>query len=850
MTTTYIPAPVRRFLPLGGPRWTTPALAALSIALVVATGYFAYQRFFAPPPPAPTGQVVQVQRGTVASTVNTTGSVVATKQAKLVFGASGRIKDIDVAVGEQVKAGQVLARLVADSLQVKLDQAKSQLSVAQLKLQQLTEGATPEEIAAAQASYDAAMAKLTQVKSGATDADVRAAEASLIQARASYDQAAAKVQTLEAGSSAADLAAAQQGVESARGAVSAAQSKLLQLTMPTPDELAATQSSVDQARASLRQAQAKLDQARAGSSSAELASAQSAYDSALSSQAQAKANLDKARAAGNVPADVSTALSNMLAAAQAVRDHNDDTDTKLMVAQANINAANSSLKAAKTAQGNGPASGGTQASLDAAVDAAYVKLYQAQQDYETLSRNVETTGKQLQASYDAAVATYNQAKAFAPANLLAVQAAYDASTSSVQNAKIKLDQMKAANAELIGAQSAFESATSTLTSAEAKLHQMQYPRPEDVDAAQAGVDAANQQLAAAQAKLDALGVSAAGDLASARSSVDGARAAVTSAQAKLDQLRGGPTDADLTAAESQVAGAQATLAAKSGSAKASDIALQQEAVRQSELSVQQAQIDLDNATLTAPFDGTVGAISANVGEPAPSGTNGFLVLIDPRQVRVDVTVDETDVAKIQVGQSAVVTFDAVPGRTYVGKVIAVSPNGTTSQGVVTYPISLSIEPARFAAGSGTQGTASQARAGAAQAGGSSGQAAGAAARAGQAQGQAEAQGQPAIVLPAGLTASAVITITQKDDVLNVPLRAVRRQGREQVVEVVGPDGKTETRTVRTGVQSEQAVEILEGLNEGDRVLIPTTTTRAPTVGGGVPGGGVPGGGGGPQFVGR
>jgi HlyD family secretion protein len=139
------------------------------------------------------------------------------------------------------------------------------------------------------------------------------------------------------------------------------------------------------------------------------------------------------------------------------------------------------------------------------------------------------------------------------------------------------------------------------------------------------------------------------------------------------------------------------------------------------------------------------------------------------------------------------TFDAFPGRPFRGSVISVSPTGTLSQGVVTYPVSLSID----------------------------------------------ARNQ---TLPSGLTASATIVIDEKNDVLVVPLRAVRRQGRDQVVEVVGEDGKTtSTRPVKTGVQNDQFVEITDGLQEGEPIMVQGTTTRAPNVPGG-PGAGVPGAG--------
>jgi len=199
----------------------------------------------------------------------------------------------------------------------------------------------------------------------------------------------------------------------------------------------------------------------------------------------------------------------------------------------------------------------------------------------------------------------------------------------------------------------------------------------------------------------------------------------------------------------------------------------------------------------APFDGIIASVTGNPGETAPAGTTGFMTLIDPREVRVDVTVDETDVAKIAVGKTANITFDALPGRTFRGKVISIAPNGTLTQGVVNYPVSISID------------TRNQ-------------------------------------VLPGGMTASATITIDEKNDVLVVPNRAVRRSGRDQVVDVVGADGKPLPRTVKTGVQNDQFVEISEGLSEGEQIIIASTTTRVPNVGG--PGGPSGPGGPGPQRV--
>src|SRR3979411_1160795 len=90
--------PVRRFLPAGGLGLRPILLVLLALGVLAGAGVVVYQRFLAPAPPAALGQIVPVQRGNVAATVSATGSVVATKQAKLVFTHNGSITDALVSV--------------------------------------------------------------------------------------------------------------------------------------------------------------------------------------------------------------------------------------------------------------------------------------------------------------------------------------------------------------------------------------------------------------------------------------------------------------------------------------------------------------------------------------------------------------------------------------------------------------------------------------------------------------------------------------------------------------------------------------------------------------------------------
>ena len=88
-----------------------------------------------------------------------------------------------------------------------------------------------------------------------------------------------------------------------------------------------------------------------------------------------------------------------------------------------------------------------------------------------------------------------------------------------------------------------------------------------------------------------------------------------------------------------------------------------------------------------------------------------------------------------------------------------------------------------------------------------------------------------------MTANVSIVTDQKDDVLLVPNRALKRQGRSQAVDVL-VNGKTESRPVTTGLSNDQVTEVLNGVGENETVLIPTTTALQPRVPG-LPGAGGP-----------
>jgi len=115
-------------------------------------------------------------------------------------------------------------------------------------------------------------------------------------------------------------------------------------------------------------------------------------------------------------------------------------------------------------------------------------------------------------------------------------------------------------------------------------------------------------------------------------------------------------------------------------------------VQSSELSVQSQQMNLEDAeekladaTVRAPIDGIVSAIPAIPGEAASGSVASIVGAGDV----ADITLNEVDAAKVNVGDKATLTFDAIDGLSLAGQVVELDPVGTVSQGVVNYNAKIS-----------------------------------------------------------------------------------------------------------------------------------------------------------------
>ena len=207
----------------------------------------------------------------------------------------------------------------------------------------------------------------------------------------------------------------------------------------------------------------------------------------------------------------------------------------------------------------------------------------------------------------------------------------------------------------------------------------------------------------------------------------------------------------------------------------------QAALDSAKLAADQAQRNLDKLNLYAPFDGIVSAVNFGVGDSIGTGT--AVSMVDLGQLEVKVMVSEVDMVKIRGRQSVMISVDALPGAMYHGALATISPVGMVTSGVVNYPVIVTVT-------------------------------------------------NPDGKIKPGMTANLAVSVDRRENVLVVPIRAVRAQGSQKIV-VVEYKGQTIQVPVGTGLSSDTQVEVTSGLQEGDVIVLNQAQTSQPSTGAGM-----------------
>jgi len=310
------------------------------VALLAGGGAWYYYGQYLPaqaPPAEETIRTTRVRRGDLVIYASGTGTLIPAAEVNLGFPTSGVLAEVPVEVGDQVEAGDVLARLDDTDAQSQVIQAEINLRLAELQLAKLTGEPDAADLAAGQASLADAQANLDNLITPPTAEDLAAARDNLISAQQSLesllagptpeeiviaksDRQAAEI-TLQEAQAAYDEIAWRPGAGATSQAMALWQASTayekakatydLAVAGPTEEELAATRAKVAEAQAQLdtleqgpdpeelaaaqakvAQAQAELDALLDGVSSEDLEAAQLEVEQARNTLASAKAQLE------------------------------------------------------------------------------------------------------------------------------------------------------------------------------------------------------------------------------------------------------------------------------------------------------------------------------------------------------------------------------------------------------------------------------------------------------------------------------------------------------------------------------------------------------------------------------
>lgn len=417
------------------------------------------------------------------------------------------------------------------------------------------------------------------------------------------------------------------------------------------------QLALQEAQANLTSAQAALKQAQGGTATPEdLTSAQAALTSA-------KAQLQQTKTGTATAADIKSAQA-VLESAQAKLDAlKNPTQAALSAAQTTLNQAQTNLQTQRD-------------SLSAAKTSAYNSMQQAVNSLTTSQSNyakAKTDWEYVQAS------------------------GADPTSPTTTDANGNKSKNKLSDSQRQQYYDTFVQSEASMHSAETAVQQAQlnYESAQKAEAAQ--VPELEQVVANAQTQLDALKNPSAND-------VKQAQAAVTQAQASLTNLKQGGTAAAIAQSQAAVTQAQANLDALTAPKSDADIASAEANVTQAQVAVNTAQTNLDEATLKAPFDGIVSAVSVVQGSTVSAST-AAVTLVDNSTLHVDVSLSEADAAKVQATQPVTLTFDALPDVILKGTVATIAPTSTTSQNVVTYAVEVTFDPGKTGVKVGMSATA-------------------------------------------------------------------------------------------------------------------------------------------------
>ena len=417
------------------------------------------------------------------------------------------------------------------------------------------------------------------------------------------------------------------------------------------------QANLQSARSNAAAATTKYQQQLAGVSM-QRTQTRSAFEQASATLVSARAKAAQARTA------LTAAQSRVHSAQSAVIG----ADARKRSAEAKLRSAQAASSQQNT-QGNSDV-----ARAKAALSTAQANMAQTEKSSDTLVANAVTALKQAQANASLAATNLKRQqnllqKGYVPQS--DVDTAITNRDNTVQIAEAAQNSLDAARAQaraqVQSARDAVDQAKASLEAAQASSY-TSVMRTEDVQAAMADLADAKEGVRQADLTVE----TAKDDVATARSQVNSADSDVRSAIAGQKTALGNMTQDKI---------------------KQQDVQSAYEAMKQAQAQVAYQEAQYDKSNIRTPISGTVISLTQQQGETVAAGLSAPTLVEVAALDRMEVIayVDETDIGKVRLGQTAEVTVDAFPKHKFPGKVYKISAAPTMQQNVVTYACSIRLD---------------------------------------------------------------------------------------------------------------------------------------------------------------
>lgn len=327
----------------------------------------------------------------------------------------------------------------------------------------------------------------------------------------------------------------------------------------------------------------------------------------------------------------------------------------------------------------------TEASLRAAeanLAAAQARLTTAKQQAATQPEMTRTAIANAQASYDQAKVQRAQLNETNQQQRASAAAAYKQAIANRDNARLQLERQKALVEKGFVAQQAVDSASATLEVAEATVMTTK-TKLDTVDAELRGaIDSAEARVAQTKAALDQA-IAGKADILNRETAIRESEAAIRQNEAAVARAKVAVDQAKANIANNQI--------------RHFDIDTSTSSIVRANAQRVNAETTLQRTEIRAPMDGVVlsktveqGTIIASALGISSAGAS-MMQLGDINRMFVDVAVDETDSANVDLGQKVDVTMEAYPGISFEGKVIRMDPQTTVAQNVTSIHVRVEVD---------------------------------------------------------------------------------------------------------------------------------------------------------------